>query len=109
MYPADKPQGPTLNIQVFRDDTLLLLTNTSDRSFGPSTLWVNRFYARPIDGLAVGQTMTLELTSFRDEYNDVFRAGGFFATRRPDHVVLIQLETPDELLGLVVVDGEPDS
>lgn len=107
-YPEAKPQGQTLDIQVVRGETTLTLTNTTARSFGRSRLWVNRWYSREIDKLDVGQTLELDLSSFRDIYGEAFRAGGFFATRKPDRVELVQLETADTLLGLIAVGREAE-
>ncbi|MBY0261984.1 MAG: hypothetical protein K2Q20_06550 [Phycisphaerales bacterium] len=102
-YPVAKAQGQTLDIQVVRGETALTLTNTTARSFGRSRLWVNRWYSREIEALEVGQSLELDLDSFRDIYGEAFRAGGFFATRKPDRVELVQLETADTMLGLVAV------
>ncbi len=103
-YPRPKHQTRTLDIQVFRGNTKLRLTNTTAHAFGPCTLWLNAQFSRPIDGLEVGQTLDLPLRSFRDEYGDVFRGGGFFAAVKPETLVLAQLEVGDELLGLVVIN-----
>ncbi len=111
-YPAIK-QSQTLNIQVFRTTKHLELTNTSARAFGPSTLWLNARFSRPIDGLGVGQSLKLPLEEFRDEYSDVFRGGGFFSTEAPERLVLAQIETASadakaDLVGLIVVKGEDE-
>lgn len=101
------------DVQVVRDSTWITLTNTTARPLPASTLWLNRRFARDIDALPVGQSLSLPLRSFRDEFGTPFRAGGFFATEQPERVVLAELEprpaTPDaepELIGLVVVAGE---
>jgi len=107
-YPVAKAQGQTLDIQVVRGETDLTLTNTTARSFGRSRLWVNRWYSREIEKLDVGQSLELDLSSFRDIYGEAFRAGGFFATRKPDRVELVQLETADTMLGLVAVGREAE-
>lgn len=91
-YPFEAEREDVLDIQVFREGTRITMTNTTARAFGPSTLWVNQRYSRPIDGLASGQTLTLDLYDFRDQYQDAFRAGGFFATRDPDRVILVEIE-----------------
>lgn len=106
-YPALK-QGETLDIQVFRREKRIELTNTTARAFGPSTLWLNAWFSRPIKSLAVGETLDLPLSEFRDENSEAFRGGGFFAAEAPEKLVLAQLETTDAdakpvLLGLVVV------
>lgn len=103
VFPDDKPQNEVLDIQVVRDSTRITLTNTTARAYGRSRLWLNRWFSRDIDALDVGQSLTFPLTDFRDQYNQPFRAGGFFATKRPERLVQAQLETADSLLGLVVV------
>jgi hypothetical protein len=101
-YP-ERPQSTTLNIQVVRDETVIRLTNTTARAFGPSRLWINRWYSRPIEKFDVGQTLELSLWDFRDQYGEPFEAGGFFAVRKPYRLSQAQLDTGDELLGLIVV------
>lgn len=108
MYPEEKTQGTTLDIQVVRDDTSISLTNTTSRAFGRSRLWINRWFSRDIEQFDVGQTLTFDLTEFRDQYGEAFQAGGFFATKKPDPVVLAQLETADSMVGLVVVNNSAD-
>lgn len=107
-YPIDKPQQRVADIHVKREGTSIVMTNTSDRSFGESIMWINGEFSRTLDGLAVGQTRSLSLGEFRNEFNEPFRAGGFFATVPPADVVLAQLETPDELVGLIVVRGQAE-
>lgn len=112
LYPASPPRAKTLDIQVFRETHYLELTNTTARAFGPSTIWLNSRYSRPIDGLAVGQTLRLRLTDFRDENYEAFRAGGFFAVDAPEPLVLAELETDDAesgqrvFYGLIVVRAQ---
>jgi hypothetical protein len=106
-YPASLAHGPTLDIQVFRSSKHIALTNTTPRDFGPSTLWLNAWYSRDIDALAAGESLKLPLHDFRDRYSDSFRGGGFFATEKPDRLVLAELENEGTLYGLVVV-GEDD-
>jgi len=111
-YPSTVRQERSLDVQVFRRTKRLELTNTTARAFGPSTLWLNKRFSRPIDALAVGESLDLPLASFRDENSEPFRGGGFFAAEAPETLVLAQLETAGaagpELLGLVVVNGAPE-
>lgn len=100
--PEGLTQEQTLDIQVFRDGTRLELTNTTARSFGEATLWVNRRFGLPIDRFDIGQTLDVPLARFVDQYGVPFRAGGFFATEPPDPVVLVQLEHDGFLHGLVI-------
>jgi hypothetical protein len=109
-FPALAQQG-SVNVQVVRKVTKIELTNTTARDFGSSTLWINSRFARPVPSFKVGETLTLDLREFRDEHNDAFRAGGFFAAEPPDTVALVQIETAGaegkpELVGFVVVGGE---
>lgn len=99
-------QTETLDIQVFRDSTTLSFTNTSARVFPAARLWLNREFHRDIDGLAIGQTLTLALATFVDQYGTPFRSGGFFATEAPDKVVLAQLELDGKMLGLITVENK---
>lgn len=105
-YPADNSAGTTLDVQVFRRSDSLTLTNTSAQAFGPGTVWVNRAFSRPIDGLRVGQSITMSLHEFRNEYSQKFRAGGFFATEVPSSLVLCEIEHEGRFFGLVVVEDE---
>jgi len=110
-FPTDITQKEVLNIQVFRRTTTLEFTNTTAKAFGPSTLWLNMWYSRPIKGLAVGESVSLPLADFRDRYSAKFRGGGFFASEPPEKLVLAQIETaradaPAELAGLIVVVSE---
>ncbi|MCC6677980.1 MAG: hypothetical protein IT436_12620 [Phycisphaerales bacterium] len=112
-YPKELQQVGTLDIQVVRETTEIEFTNTTSNSFGPCTLWLNRRFSHPLEGLKIGQTMRMALRDFRDEYSDPFRAGGFFATELPERLVLAQLEVAGDdgqmlLLGLIVVAREND-
>jgi len=100
--PADLAQEQTLDIQVFRNGTRLVLTNSTARTFEDATLWVNRRFSMPIERFEIGQTLNPELRGFVDEFGVPFRAGGFFATEPPDPVVLVQLEDGGAMHGLVV-------
>lgn len=107
-FPALK-QSKTLDIQVVRDGTHIRLSNTTATPFGRSRLWLNRRFSMAIESWAIGQTLDLPLSDFRDEFGERFRAGGFFAAEAPDTIVQAQIQTPLEptsdaaLLGLIVV------
>ncbi len=107
-YPAAKSQTSTLDIQVVRGETSITVTNTTARAYGKSRLWLNRWYSREIESLGVGESVELKLNSFRDQHGEAFRSGGFFATRKPQVVQQVQLETADGLLGLVAVGKETE-
>lgn len=103
--PESLAQGEVLDIQVYRNVTKLELTNTTARSFAAGTLWVNERWSQPVEALEPGESLTLDLKQFYDEFGEPFRAGGFFATRDPDRVVLAQLETGGTLYGLIVTEN----
>lgn len=102
-FPAAAVQKETVNIQVLRLETEITLTNTSAQAFPECTMWINRQYSMPIDALDIGRSMTLPLSGFRNEFSEPFRAGGFFATEKPDRIAQAQLETEGGLVGLIVV------
>lgn len=91
MFPATTPQSSVADVHVFRDGTSIRLTNSTGRSFGPCVLWINRAFSRELPGLAVGETLELDLREFVDEHGARFRAGGFFSTEPPKRVVLVQI------------------
>ncbi len=111
-YPDTLPKDKILDIQVFRDSTTLRLTNTTTHDFGQSTIWLNQRYSSPLNALASGQTIEMDLTTFVDEFGETFRAGGFFSQRIPAPIVLCQLETnidnEPQLVGFVVVENNMD-
>ena len=108
------PQARAIDIQVVRHSTRIEMTNTTARSFGEGTLWLNRRFSydlEPGNPWDVGETRSISLFEFVDEHGERFRAGGFFAAEAPDKLVQAQIEAPGsdgmrELLGLIVVEGE---
>lgn len=95
-----------LNVHAFREVTRLRLTNTSDVTFGPATVWVNAAWAYPIDGLAINQRLDLPLNEFRNEYGQPFRGGGFFATEIPTPVVKAEIVDDRGRFELIMVRDE---
>ena len=102
-FPERMPVGETLPIQVVREDTRVTITNTTAQTIPATRLWLNKWFSRPLDSLGVGETVTLQLRDFRDEYSEPFPAGGFWATDAGDPVVTAHLELDGRLRGLVVV------
>lgn len=113
--PKNAAQAEVVSVQVFRNEQTLEMTNTTARIYGPGTLWLNGRFSRHIDGLAIGQTLSLNLREFQDEFGEHFKAGGFFAADPPERVVLTQFEpdgTPPggvpKLVGFITVQGLAD-
>jgi len=104
-YPTHKMQTRVLDIQVIRHQTQITMTNTSAESLRAGRMWVNAEFVRDFDGLGIGESTTLSLLDFRNEFGETFRAGGFFATRIPSDLVQVQLEEEAGLIGFIVVNG----
>lgn len=103
IYPDNLKQTSVLDVQVLRDGTEISMTNTAGEALPAGRMWINAWYSREFPGLAVGESTTLSLHEFKDRYGDVFRAGGFFATQRPDRMVMAQIESGDQLIGLIAI------
>ncbi len=111
-YPAGVSHTGVVDVQVVRDGTGISAANTSGKSFADARMWVNRRFSRAIGEWKAGDRIALDLREFYDQHGDPFRAGGFFATRRPDPVVIVEVEhgatVSPEMTGLVVVKGEAE-
>ncbi|MCA9287251.1 MAG: hypothetical protein KDA05_01620 [Phycisphaerales bacterium] len=112
-FPSGLEQQRVLAIQVRREPTSITFTNTTASHVPAGTMWLNKRYSRPFSGLGVGQTVTMRLVEFVDEFGESFRPGGFWATRASQRLVLAQFEVDDgagatTLIGTVVVNGEED-
>ena len=92
-----------VDVQAFRDGPTLSFTNTSPETLGPGRLWINAAYSIDIEAVAPNASASVDLNSCRNEFGQPFRGGGFFATERPDEVVLAQIEDASgSLTGLLV-------
>lgn len=103
-FPSNARILETINIQVVREGTSIALTNTTANAIPPSTLWLNKWFSRPVDRIEVGQTVRFNLRDFRDLYSEPFRAGGFWATDQGDPLVSAHIDWGNGLVGLVVVN-----
>ncbi len=108
-YPAGVAQGETLQIQVVVDARRVVLTNSTGTVFGPSVLWLNQWYSVAIDGLTIGETISIPIGRFIDEHGQQMRGGGFFATESPERIILAELRTDRGMLGMPVVDPNTTS
>ena len=104
-YPFDLHTTDTVDVQVFRDDTHITIVNSTASAWGPSRLWLNQRFSRAIDGLAPGQTLTLDLFSFWDEDGESYPGGGFLSSRPSMPVRLVELEFEPEtpLVGFISI------
>lgn len=108
-YPLGERRGATLPIQVVVDARRVEFTNTSGTVFGPCELWLNQWYSVDIDGMAIGQTISIPIARFIDEHGQQMRGGGFFATEAPERIVYAELRTPDGMRGMPVVEPNTTS
>ncbi|MEM8836354.1 MAG: hypothetical protein AAGD00_11110 [Planctomycetota bacterium] len=107
---ADPPlESRSVNIQVFRQAAKLTFSNTTPNTLPAGRLWVNGQFGYEIGETAVGQSRTLPLNLFENEFGDRFRAGGFFATEPPSRLVLVELESGGELIGFTIGQDDPDA
>jgi len=107
-YPAALHTTTTADMQVFRKDTDLQIVNSTSHSYSDFDLWINQRYVRHVDSLPTGETVTLSLWDFKDEYGDRFYAGGFFRTREAQVVRLVEIQRGEgqPMLGLIAIRSE---
>ena len=108
-YPIGAPHAPTLPIQFVIEARRVEFTNSTGAVFGPSVRWLNQWYSVAIDGMAIGETVSIPISQFVDEHGLQMRGGGFFATEAPERIVLAELQTPDGLRGMPVVEPNTTS
>jgi hypothetical protein len=102
-FPENAVIGQTLAIQIVRDGTEIIITNTTANAIPATTLWLNKWYSRPIDEIRVGETVRFGLREFRDEFSEPFPAGGFWSTGPGVPLVSAHIESPNQFEALVVV------
>jgi hypothetical protein len=107
-YPLDRHTTNTVDIQVFRDGTKLEIINASAHSFSNFDLWINQRYVRHVDALRAGESITLSLWDFHDEFGDTFSAGGFFRAFDPMPVRMVEIQPAagHDMLGLIAIRAE---
>jgi hypothetical protein len=107
-YPRDQHTPNVADIQVFRDGTKLEIVNSTAHSYRDFDLWLNQRYVRRVDALDAGETITLSLWDFRDEYGDTFSAGGFFRAYEPTPVRMAEIQPAPghDMIGLITIRAE---
>ncbi len=108
VYPVEPVRGRTLDVQVFREGRYLELTNTTTGPLENTRLWINARFSIALDPIGVGERRVVPLAALRDRHGEAFRAGGFWATERPDPVVLAEIERGGVFERLVVVRDRAD-
>ena len=108
-YPSRLHSTQTVDMQVFRRETEIEIVNSTARSYQDIDVWVNQRYVHAVDSLPAGQTVTLSLWDFHDEWGGTFNAGGFFRAYEPTPVRLVEIQpgAAQPLVGLVTIRREP--
>jgi len=81
------------DVQIHPGDTTITIVNASPVSYEPATVWVNQRYALTLDRLAAGETTTVSLWEFFDQWGQRYPAGGFWRTVDPVPVLLVEIQT----------------
>ena len=107
-YPAKLHTTSVADMQVFREDTDLTIVNSTAHSYGDFDLWVNQQFVQHVKALEAGDTVTLSLWDFHDEYGNAFNAGGFFRAYEPALVRLVEIQPKpnQKMIGLVTIRKE---
>ena len=107
-YPAHLHRADSVDVQVFREGTNIELVNATARSYRDFDLWINQRYVAQVDALPAGETVRLSLRGFRDERGEQLNAGGFWRTKEPTPVRLVQIQLADDqpMIGLVTIRAE---
>lgn len=110
-YPIDLHRAEAVDIQVFRDDTEIVINNATATTYTDFDIWVNQRYMRHVDSLPAGRTIRLSLWNFFDEYGENPNAGGFFRTHpaTPVFMTEIQVAADQPLVGLITILPKSDS
>ena len=95
----------TVDIQVFRDVELIELVNATVHSYLDFDIWINQRYVLHVDQMLAGETIRRSLWDFFDERGDRFNADGFWATREPERVRLVEMQPAQNLpmVGLLTI------
>ena len=107
-YPSELTQGETVQVQAVPQETTLRIVNATSVDYEDVDVWVNRRYVQHVRRIAAGATVDLEIEKFRDQWGQCPQPGGFWRTRAPTPLVLVQIQTDEKspLVGLVTVVPE---
>ena len=104
-YPELLSQSEVIQIQAVPKETVLQIINGTVTDYREVDIWVNRRYMKHITEILAGQTIEVTITDFRDVWGQCPQPGGFWRTRPPTPLVLVQIQRDETqpLLGLVAV------
>jgi hypothetical protein len=107
-YPSELGQGSVVQVQAIPMELALRVINATATDYTDVDVWVNRRYVQHVKSIPAGATVDLEIDKFRDQWGQCPQPGGFWRTRAPTPLVLVQIQTNDTspLVGLVTVVPE---
>ncbi len=107
-YPEALVQSEVVQIQAVPKETTLQIINATATQYNNIDVWVNRRFVQHVDVLLPGQTIELQIDKFRDVWGQCPQPGGFWRTRAPTPLVLVQIQRSESttLVGLVTVVPE---
>ena len=102
-YPHDLTQGETIECEAYRDSAQLVIVNNTLNTFEGFDIWLNQQFVTHVDLLNPGQTIRLQITDFFDVWGETPVPGGFFRSRPPTRIGLVQfqLDQTSPLVGLL--------
>jgi len=108
-YPQRLHTTSTIDVQVFREDTVLVLVNATARSYENVRIWLNQRYVDDLAALPAGETVRMSLWDFFDERGEGLNAGGLLRTERPDRIVMVEMQVAEgqPLVGLMTIPDQP--
>jgi hypothetical protein len=107
-YPFELHNTDSVDIQVFRDHEKLEIINATATSYNDVDIWINQRYVNHVESLPAGESVTLSLWEFGDQWGGVFNAGGVFRTYEPMPVRLVEIQSAADapLVGLITIRAE---
>ncbi len=107
-YPSELGQGTVVQVQAIPMELAIRVINATATDYSDVDVWVNRRYVQRVSSIPAGATVDLEIEKFRDQWGQCPQPGGFWRTRAPTPLVLVQIQTDEKspLVGLVTVVPE---
>lgn len=107
-YPSELGQGSVVQVQAIPMELAIRVINATSTDYTDVDVWVNRRYVQHVKGIPAGATVDLEIEKFRDQWGQCPQPGGFWRTRAPTPLVLVQIQADEKspLIGLVTVVPE---
>jgi hypothetical protein len=83
----------------------VIFVNATAQSFENIDVWINQRYMLHVESFSAGSTLVFPSTVFFDMWGETPIPGGFFRTKKPTPLLLVELEIDDTspLLGLVTI------